>query len=633
MEIIKGKIIEALSRLVSLMFVAFAVTLALYGVFFHFAPYIWSLNSKIAPDDVTPAIRPFLDERDGMETYALYVLALVDLILVAALAKLSERLKTLRSWKFFPPLILAALLIAVACFRYYVWFVPPWEVRPTFPTTPLVTILALVVLWFLMRIAGRRRRFVDAIIVVALVPVCFVMTNPMDLNDYSYVFAPALRLIDHFRFSDIYFQYDLFLSLLAAAWMKLRISLQYFPVLGQLSFFAFFLTSLFWSRRFFVNKQLSYYLLFALVLMRVYAPLFDPLSAFQLAPLRLDLWLILFVIAYEKGVYSKWLGAVLGLLVIFHRAFGLIYVLSYFELLAVLWLVDLFQSRLTWRGFGASLKKHLVLAWPNLAFVAAGLATAALMFGGLSPEAASTYRQIGIGFASIYEHSFYWYVPVMFAVALVLLLRKRVRLGARYFQAGVFLILLAVGNSLYFFGRSHELYIIYISAVLLYVFFLFLDLVFSGDDGFDQSRLGRKLAIAVPTIFVVTIAFCYSGRIYDKLKIQVRNLAVGRGVYAWSLEDMPDVLKPVTGGSRKVYFMSNRDFAYYYYWGYVPQGRYSPYSTWVFKKDALNFIQGLLENGYYVVVPEGEVSDQSEMLAGLRYGHQSLQNGYLVVWR
>jgi hypothetical protein len=553
---------------------------------------------------------------------------------VALLAQLAERLKVGRRQRVFWSAFVLAFLALLACFGRAIGFNPPMNEMAPLPTALLFVLAPTgLLLWAIMRISGRHQCLADLLIVVGLLPVCFVATQPPSLADYSYILAPALRLVDHFKLSEIYFQYDLLLSLFAAAWMKLRLDLNYFQVVAQVSFYALFLGSFFASRRFFRVKKLSYYLLAALVLVKAYGLVHDPALALQVAPLRLDLWIVLFVLAYEKGIYSKWLGVALGALVVFHRTFGVIYALGYLELILTLWLLDGLRRPASWRALKDGFRKHLALVWPNALIVLSALALSGLLFGGLGLEAASTYRSLGIGFLPIDRQSFYWYVPVLLSVAFVLFLRKRKLLDEKYFHGGLFLIFLAVGESLYFFGRSNENYLIDISAVLLLVLFALLDLVFSEGPGPARSGVKKKLTAIVPALLVLAVAFCYSGRIHDRLAVQFQNVQKGRLIYPLPVQVGPNVLLPVVGDSQKVYFLGAEDFYYYYYWGYVPQGRFSPYNSWIYEKDLVSFVQGLLNDGYFVAVPQAEVAGQQEIISGLRYDHEVQQDGWRVMWR
>jgi hypothetical protein len=287
-----------------------------------------------------------------------------------------------------------------------------------------------------------------------------------------------------------------------------------------------------------------------------------------------------------------------------------------------LWLLDRFR----WN--------HLKQAWPNVLFLLAAVGCSYALLQGTFLEAASIYRQIGIGFMRTYHQSFYWYVPILLSLAFVMLLRRRVQIGERYFRSGLFLILLAVGNMLYFFGRSHEHNIINVSAALLFVLVMLLDLVFLEDGEPHQSPSWKLLATVLPILLVLAIAFFYSGRIKIKMGTQYRNIVKGQLIYPSPLDVGPNVLKPIVGDSPKVYFMTQcEDFYYDYYWNYVPQGHFLPYCSWVYEKDTANFVQGLLDDGYYVTYRDSDAKVEQETVDELKYGHSAQVTGWQVLWK
>jgi hypothetical protein len=113
--------------------------------------------------------------------------------------------------------------------------------------------------------------------------------------------------------------------------------------------------------------------------------------------------------------------------------------------------------------------------------------------------------------------SFYWWTAPLLAVAAALAFRSRQFLPEKRAQAAMFAVALAIGNSTYFFGRSHENNLINVSASLLLCFFLGVDLaVFTLD-----SQRARMLVLAVPWCALALIAFSYPGRIYARVGDQV----------------------------------------------------------------------------------------------------------------
>ena len=153
------------------------------------------------------------------------------------------------------------------------------------------------------------------------------------------------------------------------------------------------------------------------------------------------------------------------------------------------------------------------------------------------------------------------------------------------------LVFLAIGNSMYFFGRSHEHNIINISGVLVMALFLLFDVTGRAADELHAGRIMRTAALSVlPVMFVLASAYLYSGRVVEKAEIKYDDLMNLRLLYPPDTVDV-DAVKKLTGGSRDVYIVSDRDCLYYYYGNYVPQGRFIPYASWVSKPELAAFLK------------------------------------------
>lgn len=614
-------------------------TLILHKLYFLFSDKIWAMNIKVLPENLTPAFRPWLTQRDGIETYVLYLFAFANILLTFFLARSYEFLNLYRK-RTIVAIALYALssvfLLSIVYLLFSVGIIPP--MTEIVHSRGLFIILSLILIgtWALQKIASWKNSLADIIILIALLPICFVAIQPISVVDYSYIFAPALRLINHVRISDIYFQYDLFLSILAAIWMKLKIDLNLFQILGQLSFYGFFIAAFFFSKNYFINKKLPYFFLISLVLIKVYALICDPVLVFQVTPLRLDLWILILIIAYKKGIFNKYVGLIMASMIILTKTFGLIYLLAYLELITSMIILDFVEYTPSMKRLRDIIKKYLLLSWKNLLIIGTSFIISFLLFRGITSEAASAYQKIGIGFLQISKASFYWYVFVLLALTFSFLVKKRKELTGKYFITGLFLIFLAIGNSLYFFGRSHENNIINIAGSLIFVLFLFFDLLSKEVETDKRDSCGRSKRIIVsflPVIFILLITYNYSGRIIVKLKTQFRDISKGQLIYPMTRNYDTTKIKEVTKNSNKVYFLGSNDFYYYYYGDYVLRGHFSPYYSWVYKKDLVIFIQGLIEDGYFVVTPENELNNEQEILLELQYSDSVKKDGYFVLWK
>ncbi len=500
-----------------------------------------------------------------------------------------------------------------------------------------------------------------------LIPICFVATQDMSLVDYAYVFSPAYRLINHFKLKEIYFQYDLLMPILAAGWMKLGLNLTDFQIVPRISIYLFLAAAFIYANRVF-KKPLAYLLLVSLILLKIYAIFnYDLAASIQLTPLRLDLWLVLLIIAAEKGVYSKLLGVCLGLMNIVHHSFGLFYTLSYLEVCIVLIALDykdhVWKNTMTLRGL---LKKHVILILPNTVLISPGLLCYFLLFNCSETEGTALYKTLGIGFLRVSNVSFYWYVFALLCMTFALLIQRRKQLPLNYVSSGIFLIFLVVGNSLYFFGRSHEANIINTSGSSVVALFLFFDLLnrrnTSGYFKTLQSKFKKIILSALPIFFIFIVTYFYSERITTIVNYQAGSIFLGRFSYRMSNEMFQfknitksqfesmifntDELKLITHNSQKIFVLSYMyDFYYYYYGKYIPRAHFTPYYAWPYKNELVRYLQKLLDDGFYLVIPERavvksnetladwEVDGHREILSGLTYEHNFEKNGFKLVWK
>ena len=593
---------------------ALSTTGICYGCYFLLAPWIWSQNIPFHPEDLTPWILDCTKEHDGVEIYALYLLSLVNLAGAAAVSGLLSRLKGAvgRRSLLITCLALSALLCAA------VGFTPPMNSflatpRPLVIRQSLELVLAAFPLLALLLYLQRRKEpWGVALAALLLAPACFLASSPVSWTDYAYIFAPALRLVNGAALCDIYFQYDFYLSALAAGWMKLGWPLSRFQILGQASYYLAILGVFVFASRIFRKKGLAVFLLAALVLGRLYASPWDVTSCFQVTPLRLDLWLPLLVLVYCLGPFHRGAPLLCGVLLLAHRTFGIIYSAAYLQLLLTLCALEYFDDPEKGPWWPSLVKYGRRFLAPG-AIMAACWASGYLLFrNGAFPDYSGYYQKIGIGFIRIAPDSFYWYVPAIMGATVILLFRLRHTVPPAYLATGYLLTFCAIGNSIYFFGRSHEHNILNIAIVLLFLCFFLLDLI---DRALQVGAGGRSTpsfaqrdgALCAAGALVVVIIVSYSGNIAGKLQAQYHGRStdvVAGQVDPSALPGFYDYLAQVreaTGNSAKVYFVGGDDFALYYYGGYQPTGYCNPFQTWIFTGEMNRFLQGLLDRGYFLV--------------------------------
>jgi hypothetical protein len=209
-----------------------------------------------------------------------------------------------------------------------------------------------------------------------------------------------------------------------------------------------------------------------------------------------------------------------------------------------------------------------------------------------------------------------------FCALIFMLYDMRKKISEKYLVAGVFLVFLAVGNSLYFFGRSHEHNIVNLSAIFIMCIFMLVDLIWLKIDAGRVNEQGKRVAVinaaklALPLIIIAVLTVSYSGRILSKVDTQVNNMThnVRISGHGMSADDLK-LIKELTNNSDKVYFCSvMRSFLWYYYGKYKMTGYYNPFSSWVFRDDLVKFLQKLLGEGYYLIIENVHAGDLIDLL-------------------
>ena len=619
---------------------ATAVAGLLYFGYFQLAPWIWSQSLPFKPEEMTLWVLPQMGERDGIELYALYALMFINLLSAFALTYGWQRMagKSAHYLLVFPFVVACAFIGSVG-------FHPPMNtlannaVSDIFAQSFTLMIVIMPIIALLYYLQQRSTYWTLAVAALLLIPACFISTAPIEWYDYSFVLAPSLRLYHGFGISEIYFPYDLLLSLIGLAWMKLRLDPNSIQVVAQFAYYLLLLGAFVFSRRWLIDKRLPVFLLIALVLVRIYAGPGDAVHSFQGSPFRYDMWLILLILVYFKGAYHWSAGLFCGLMLLLHNNFGIIYSAAYIQLLLTLCVIEtaVIPGQAI-KTVSVALVTFLRRNYRNLIILLACSLAHYLLFRNPDVPNDYNYVRLGIGFIRILTDSFYWYVVAVSGLAFVLLFRLRAEVSSSYLATGFCLIYLVIGNSLYFFGRSHENAIIVLSPVYLLLFFLLLDLAGRTlTNGFDKPTslyIHRNLAIIVSLAFIALVTVWYGDNITYKAATQARNAVKGQFIYPSEVPEQ-DVLKvisevkSVTGDSPKVYFIGDYDFLYDYYGGYVPAGYYNPVYAWISRREFNRFLQGLVDQGYYLVVDNGIV----DVLSPISFNNYRYIQGRVVAWK
>lgn len=615
-----------------------SVASLLYQVFFHFAPAIRSTNLEIPTQQLLQHVQSFSFEHDGLEGLSLYAMITIAIFITLGASYVADFLWKNRTIYIF--LLLTGGILSYLTF-YKIGFFPPEQDR-AFHLIPL-TIITLSIIVPLFLIEYWSWKLAAVICAIALLPICFISTGFLSNSDSGFIFSPALRLANGVKPSEIYFQYDLFPSLIELIGIKMNMAFEFFQYAVQFAHFALFMGLLLFGRSFFRNKNLAVLLLAFAVITRVYANDWDLMCMPQETALRLDMWFVILLLVFWKSPYHWLVGAGIALLIIFHRNFAYIYLAAYLQLLVVLFAIDIFDNQYSgprYLRLRQIFLKHLMLVWHNLALIATGVAIATFIMGGFAPAVVRDYAKIGLSMLPISQISFYWYVPVVLGWVTILLIKYRNIFPQRYFSTGVFVVFLAIGNSLYFLGRSHENNILNLAAVLATVLYLFFDLLIAiyGNSGAglpeaidtNARKMKRYLLWSLPFIAILFATYFYGHRIDSRVKEQYSNLTKGRFICptTFAIDDY-QVIHQLAGKDSNVYFLDyDGDFPRYYYGHYNPPGYINPACAWLIKKELASFLQQLLREHYSIISLQHSVF--SEVAPFLSYNRLQEKGGYIL---
>jgi len=604
--------------------IAISLTSVLRLLFFHFSQRIWAFSQDFPLELITPWSRWTMADRDGVETQVLLLLTLLLVTLTVVATKLVDKVST--RWR----LVAAALcLIGCGTFLAFVPFAPPMAQVSVFRSHVLIVVGSALLITAAIHWAGQRRtRY--SLLFLLLIPICFLTASPEAMSsDLECILAPALRLRLGFPLREIYFQYDLFPSLIAVGWQRLGANPAMFSFCTRTSYFLLLIGGFFLARRLFVNQRLAALFLAALCAVRIYGVMDEANAYPQVTPLRIDLWIVLLAAALNFGLEHWVVGLAIGLVFFFLRSFGMLYIGSY-----GLALIAEFCARRTASQEPQALLKDIAASCrrvlPSLALIALGVGAARLVFGSIVSDAVLIYHRLGAGMIRIAPSSFYWWVAPGIAVAAALAFECRQLLSDKRAQAAFFAVALAIGNVIYFFGRSHENNLMVVSASLLLCFFLCFDLAAIS----VKPGQARKLVLTLPWLVLTVIAYFYSGRIFAKVGDQAAAVAQVPVVFK-----SPQIIVcaeiNAAASDRRVFIFSYYDYWFYEQCGYVPQGYIQPLFLQFFRGDIIAQMNGLLDQGYKVVVPKVSSPgfDWAELAPDLKGTYQLETADYVLYGR
>jgi hypothetical protein len=662
---------------IMMFFLASGITYVAYKVFFLFAPVIWSWYPPISAHDFAEPIlcRIFVElgQQDGLEPYILVGLVLAVLLLTdVAIKWLKYRENGVRLMVWVLTAILSTILLGS------VKFIPPYSGQELYYNTPLISqttitsvskiilsiaISALCITAFFLE--KMHTKIIIFIISLFLIPICFIPVQSISIFDYTTILIPAQRLLHGFSLSQIFFLYDILHSAIAYFWMVLNWDLNTIQIVPRLAYYIFLVGLLAFSLSLLKTRRLSFLLVVSMVLFKIYATTGDIAFVFQGSPLRFDWWLIVCILIYWKGIYHWSIGLALCFLLIIHRLFGIFYSAGYIMIVVYIVFYNIQEN-----GFNSEyLRSSIKALIPNILILLCSIFVNIFIYGDVRVDNIAVMRGANMGMTKISSTSFYWYVPIILAFTFALISRnsKNKVISSSYAHTGLFVLIAAVFNSIYFFGRSEEVNIMSIIEPVIFSLFIAFDIIERQYDFVHNTKqlsfilyVKKSVVYVLPIIFISLGAFYYRNHICVKSQVQLSNMISGRYIYpmelssptlgmpqrypafpmSLSVEQFKSIVRTITNNSEKVCFFSfyNSDFWYYYYSGYK-----SPTSSilqfYFLKKDLIPALQKLLDQKCDIVfdqvvkLPNGQydVGVYAEIIPMLRYDQMTEQNGFMSI--
>lgn len=573
----------------------------LQWMFVALQPRIIAAKPVIDPALVTPWARWAVLDSDGLELPVASAGMLVFLSGTAAVAWLASltRRRALEIAACAVGLLLALVLVSRTRSTE---FLPPAE--------PSAAILLLVVgapLLWLLSMAASRANLVWGNVAVGATAIILTAAVVLSLPDaavvdYSYYIGPALKHMQGNRIGSFYMQYDLLGTLLFEGLMRLRLQMHQMQFVMALVLSAWY--GLYWLliRRLFQRRSIGLMLFVALVVVRFLNIRDHPAFVPQVLPHRLDMWVLLVLLASHWRLDSLKTSLAFATSYAFDSTFGFLAAGAY---AAALLVQSLDQHRTI--GTRATLRRVGVLLAPIAVVAAAQKA----VFGSVISPAAAYYLDVKLGFLPIASTSLFWPVALLLGWATATFMLHRKEPSSRW---GLLICLFAVAQLTYFFGRSHDHNLLNVSGVWLFAIFLAID---------QATELG---SFAAPIAGALVLFAAFMGARQSTPKLARIADRVQRGVW---LEPHPierQVEAYRTVASPNMMPLDLADAYYNYRLGLPQRGFFAPFNANVFVEQTAVFLDDLLDSGVEPVAIDPAVAtsvgDLNRASALKSRGHQ-----------
>jgi hypothetical protein len=560
----------------------------------------------IDPTILNPWHRLYINHHEGNEL--LYMLT-TSFLFIAIQYMIIKNLKKIEPYltpkKITLSLLVATLLIITTISIYYFKGIRP-EIRFSLDrnlTNNIIIMLGTTLLIlsglkiYSPKIQPKHQRTYTLLLITGITILVLLFSYEPHLWDTDFFTAPALKILQGEKLGTFYMQYNLLLTLLIAGLLKLKLHLNQISFAFSIVFLLWL--SLYWyiAKKLISDKRIQFLFIISIVIYRFLSHI--PISP-QGTSLRHDLWALLIAIALRFGLYSMATCITVSLLYILDNHYGLLYMILYIPLFYFHNHPNLFSNlKVSIKGSPTQLRNIITKQDYKLLILAPAILFNIYYFHSIFSQGVVLYRNLRLTFTPISIVSLYWLVLILFGLYLYTALKSTKSKSIR-----ILLSLLALVQLVHFYGRSYELNLVHISAILLLLFYIGIN------DSIIEHYQGKttKITLALITLLLVYSNVYFSQYIITRTMFAKQTLAnhtLPTHEFDKLISTYPQPFAPYTKQTEPLIIGAYDGYLNYRY-KLTQQGYYAQFWTAPYREDTTRYIYEKLNKGHTVYFLKGD---------------------------
>jgi len=549
-----------------------------YLFFLLFANVIHNTGSHINIKELSPWLQGYGLENDGIELYVM-TLSMPIFLLIAYLISVNNRIDFFDFQNIWIKVL--CILIPISAFGGYLLYSEPL-CKMSFAY--FIVAFALMFLAQFISFSTWNRYVINLSVFIIVVVFGIFVNDYPSIGDYDYFLGPANKLLQGEKLGSFFMQYDLLTTLVVTLMLKMKLMIHEIHFVMIMIFALWILMYKKLATNLFENKNIVIYFIVMLLIVRGVAIMSGPLVCPQVNPMRLDLWVPLFLLMLYYDLKSILVSVVFTIAYLLDDVFGFLYLALYlFSLLCIY-----IQSYIQTHKNPITVKSSFLFAIPFI-----GLVFHLIVFKTLASPAGKMYSEYHLGMSPISIYSSFWLLILILSICVYFLVRNRKNRGLLFFLFGIVCVQLS-----YFFGRSSDNNLRNISGIFIFILFLVIDRLYS-------NATNKKLANILLALLIAFVVLNYNKAFRDlrfKIaeRIESKQILYRNNSIEKQIEADKTYLKRLK--TKKIIILSDYDGYLNYRMGYQQIGYFSPFHTHMKSKETVEFIFSHLKNGYIFIV-------------------------------